>query len=402
MYNKFEKQFPQIIDKSYRYIKLKSEFGIFMDLYVERIAKDKIAIAHTFIQNRDLMRDTEIVFTVDDNEQTINAEVFEQSGFMYQDVNEGDAPNLRLQGDINNFFEEWLKNISLQGFLYHNAIKVIDGEDVEIDFNKSGEEINEIVEDSKTETSIQDEISENETKLIDNELYVGQVIMYLDKEMQIYSINIDSDTIELLDLSISYPIYGVFNLSNVLASYEKIVEEEIIQETENTVQAEEKTNVGETLEIEKIKKFTSDDLKTINESVNAHNHQVDMLLSVYEKDTQSVIGFISYSIYENEVYIQNIEVASIHKRKGLGTYLLQDLANRYYGYDFKFGYTTKEGSLFLEAVTEKQPNQYYEDKKTLLEILKVDIQEMDNRYAENEDYTEQDIEIYYENIAKKY
>ncbi len=407
LYNEVEKQFPQIINKSYKYIKLKSKSGVFMDLYVERIDRDKIAIAHTFEQNGDsartpdqfhdsgtsrVMFDPEIVFRVNDDERTITSETFEQTGFMFQDVYSTDTPSLTLQRDINDFLEDWLNNISQQGYIYTNAIAVIKGEDVDIKFEDSSDKINELLNDSKNE------IADSETK--ENELYVGQVIRYLDKEMQVDNINIDSDTIELLDLSTSYPIYGVFNLSNVLDNYEKIVNEQIVEETESIVQTEENLSDEVRMELLKNQKFTSDDLKTINESVDAHNGQVDMLLGVYEKDAQSGIGYISYSIYENEIHIQNIEVADIHKRKGLGTYLLQDLADRYYGYDFKFGYATEEGSLFLEAVTEKEPNQYYEDQKTLLELLKIDIQEMDNKYAENEAYTEQEVEIYYENIDK--
>ncbi len=126
LYNEVEKQFPQIINKSYKYIKLKSKSGVFMDLYVERIDRDKIAIAHTFEQNGDsartpdqfhdsgtsrVMFDPEIVFRVNDDERTITSETFEQTGFMFQDVYATDTPSLTLQRDINDFLEDWLNNI---------------------------------------------------------------------------------------------------------------------------------------------------------------------------------------------------------------------------------------------------------------------------------------------------
>lgn len=85
------------------YIKKKVEG--YEDLYVERISDNEIAMAHTYIQNGDVMLDPEIVFEIKDGQ--LIPKTFEQSSppTGQRPIKPNDA-----------FIKQWAKNLEVQGF----------------------------------------------------------------------------------------------------------------------------------------------------------------------------------------------------------------------------------------------------------------------------------------------
>ena len=57
---------------------------------------------------------------------------------------------------------------------------------------------------------------------------------------------------------------------------------------------------------------------------------------------KNLLGYLEYSVYDGEAYIQMIEVRQSEKRKGIATALIQSLQHDYK--DINWGYTTEEGT----------------------------------------------------------
>lgn len=70
----------------------------------------------------------------------------------------------------------------------------------------------------------------------------------------------------------------------------------------------------------------------------------------YEQDGE-VVGTLEYGVYEGEPNVKMIEVDPKHRRKGIGTKLLQELQKKYDGKEIKFGMATPDGSKLLDSIT---------------------------------------------------
>lgn len=109
---------PYIMDGTLDYVRFESD--TYEPLYIERISEDQIAIAHTFVQNGDIMYDPEIVFHVDAENKLLRPMTYEQSDMgVYQRVYDADddaltRPNRRLERDINDMFRTWSQNLKWQ------------------------------------------------------------------------------------------------------------------------------------------------------------------------------------------------------------------------------------------------------------------------------------------------
>lgn len=114
-----EQYAPFVLDGTLDYMRFESEGG-YEPLYIERVAPNLIAMAHTYTQNGDLMLDPEIVFVVDAEHKELRPYSYEQSAMgIYQLVYDPEdtkfiAPNVALQRDLNSFLRTWISNLRAQ------------------------------------------------------------------------------------------------------------------------------------------------------------------------------------------------------------------------------------------------------------------------------------------------
>ena len=139
-YRNFVKLFPEIASGEYRYLSMEAGEAM-MPLHLEWIDTDVIAVSHTYTQNGDLMRDPEMTFRVDREKGTLEPLTFRQDGSIqiYQEVYPEPGKWIpKLHRDLNTFAQQWLKNISEQGYHKREAVLVRDGEDVRLTFDQDG------------------------------------------------------------------------------------------------------------------------------------------------------------------------------------------------------------------------------------------------------------------------
>lgn len=100
---------------------------------------------------------------------------------------------------------------------------------------------------------------------------------------------------------------------------------------------------------------------TMNESANgaefrenvlgSHNGQTDCMLTMRMGGEQ--VGYVEYSIFEGEVYINFVEVAIQHRRKGYGAALLDRLVLEYGWENIRPGMTTDDGDALYRHMVQK-------------------------------------------------
>lgn len=98
-------------------------------------------------------------------------------------------------------------------------------------------------------------------------------------------------------------------------------------------------------------------IRILDESVGAHNGQIDMRLQAVQDDL--TVGVILYSIYQDTPYISNIEVLQDYRRQGIGTKMIRYLQEQFPETEIEWGMTTDDGTVFKEAVTYSLPNEDY-------------------------------------------
>lgn len=133
-YKQFRKFADKVLDGEYTYMRFEgSPEGGYEPLYIELIDKNTIAMAHTYVQNGDLMYDPEMVFTFDNEKEELQALSYEMSAMgSYQRVyDDNGRVNVGLQRELNSFLNTWLKNINDQG---RELVRFIDRDGNEIDF----------------------------------------------------------------------------------------------------------------------------------------------------------------------------------------------------------------------------------------------------------------------------
>ena len=115
-YKKLMQIAPGILEDRYRYMKLRSE--PFMDLIIEKLDDNRISMAHYFLQNGDLMSDPDMEIIVDRNQEKVKAATYQLDCMaFYQEAYNADNQlrDVRKAKVLNDFLEEWLKNIIDQG-----------------------------------------------------------------------------------------------------------------------------------------------------------------------------------------------------------------------------------------------------------------------------------------------
>ena len=142
-YRNFAKMFPEIASGEYRCLHMEAGGGM-MPLHLEWIDADMIAVSHTYVQNGDVMRDPEMTFRVDREKGTLEPLTFQQDGSIqiYQEVYP--EPGIwipKLRRDLNTFAQQWLKNISQQRYVKHEAVIERDSEDIRLTFDQDGKAV---------------------------------------------------------------------------------------------------------------------------------------------------------------------------------------------------------------------------------------------------------------------
>jgi hypothetical protein len=145
-YRNFAKMFPEIASGEYRYLRMEAgeAGGGMMPLHLEWIDTDVIAVGHTYTVNGDLMRDPEMTFRMDREKGTLEPLTFQQDGSIqiYQQVYPEPGRWIpKLRSDLNTFAQQWLKNISQQGYQKREAVMERDGEDVRLTFDQDGKAV---------------------------------------------------------------------------------------------------------------------------------------------------------------------------------------------------------------------------------------------------------------------
>lgn len=98
----------------------------YMDLSIDNLRGGKIAMAHNYIQNGDVMADPDMMLEVDTEEKTIVPLTFQNDGLgLFQEVYDIDGQGnktgvrVKLKRDLEHFLIQWIKNLKMQG---HKAV----------------------------------------------------------------------------------------------------------------------------------------------------------------------------------------------------------------------------------------------------------------------------------------
>lgn len=116
---------PEILTGEARYLRFEAGAS-FMPLTVERIGENRLAIAHTYKQDGDLMADPDMEFVFDREAGTLSARTYQQDGLsLFQQVeNSAGQINTRLEKDLNSFARQWFSNIKGQNY-HRTSMKVV-------------------------------------------------------------------------------------------------------------------------------------------------------------------------------------------------------------------------------------------------------------------------------------
>ena len=105
-YEMFEKIANPLLTNSVYYMK----YGTpnYMDLNIEIIGDDRLAMAHNYVLNGDVMADPDIEFTVDKKNRMLYPQTYQQDSLQYFERVDGDSARAR---ELNHFMHEWLTNV---------------------------------------------------------------------------------------------------------------------------------------------------------------------------------------------------------------------------------------------------------------------------------------------------
>ena len=105
-YEMFEKIANPLLTNSAYYMK----FGTpnYMDLNIEIIGDDRLAMAHNYVLNGDVMADPDVEFTVDRKNRMLYPQTYQQDSLQYFERVDGDSTRVR---ELNHFMHEWLTNV---------------------------------------------------------------------------------------------------------------------------------------------------------------------------------------------------------------------------------------------------------------------------------------------------
>ena len=105
-YEMFEKIANPLLTNSAYYMK----YGTpnYMDLNIEIIGDNRLAMAHNYVLNGDVMADPDVEFTVDKKNRMLYPQTYQQDSLQYFERVDGDSARAR---ELNHFMHEWLTNV---------------------------------------------------------------------------------------------------------------------------------------------------------------------------------------------------------------------------------------------------------------------------------------------------
>jgi GNAT superfamily N-acetyltransferase len=117
-----------------------------------------------------------------------------------------------------------------------------------------------------------------------------------------------------------------------------------------------------------------------------------------------VVGWVDYSIYNEDLYINIVEVVEEYRRTGIGTKLLKELQRRFPDKAFEMGTFTEQGSKLWESLPKKviineEYKKLIEEKTTLEQKNKKLSKQLHNIPFANLQTPEQRIEL--ENLGEQ-
>ena len=127
-YELFEKIASPLLTNSAYYMK----YGTpnYMDLNIEIIGDDRLAMAHNYILNGDVMADPDVELTVDKKNRMLYPQTYQQDSLQYFERVDGDSTRAR---ELNHFMHEWLTNVVDQKY----KVQTIYTEDKELSIKEN-------------------------------------------------------------------------------------------------------------------------------------------------------------------------------------------------------------------------------------------------------------------------
>ena len=127
-YEMFEKIASPLLTNSAYYMK----YGTpnYMDLNIEIIGDDRLAMAHNYVLNGDVMADPDVEFTVDKKNRMLYPQTYQQDSLQYFERVDGDSARAR---ELNHFMHEWLTNVVDQKY----KVQTIYTEDKELSIKEN-------------------------------------------------------------------------------------------------------------------------------------------------------------------------------------------------------------------------------------------------------------------------
>ena len=97
-------------------------------------------------------------------------------------------------------------------------------------------------------------------------------------------------------------------------------------------------------------KKSSLELSFENTHKDHHNGQDDFMLLARDKNNNNPIGGIEYSVFQDEIYINWMQVKKEYQRIGIGTSIYRELQRLNPEVKINWGMTTDEGDKFKQNI----------------------------------------------------
>lgn len=120
-------------------------------------------------------------------------------------------------------------------------------------------------------------------------------------------------------------------------------------------------------------------IRLAHETLNAHDGQIDCQIEAFSENNR--VGVLYYSVFEGIPKISFIEVEDAYRRQGIGTAMLQSLAEQFHGIEIEWGMLTDDGAAFHEAVTYTVENEEYNQAFSRLAEINDSLSQYDATYT---------------------
>lgn len=82
-----------------------------------------------------------------------------------------------------------------------------------------------------------------------------------------------------------------------------------------------------------------------------HNGQHDYVLAAYSAETQQPVGMVEYSLYQDDIYINNMLVKQDLRRQKIGTQMIEEMKREYPDSKINWGMMTPDGSKLYNSIS---------------------------------------------------